>query len=1019
MKHFFCAFFVACAALCGQSATPSASGFVSGQAARALFGQATFTAQDYSSPVNDLGGMSGLAFGANMLFVADSNRFGSYPSNNRIIIFKNISANLPSPTAELNTDFYGEGPCPVCDNHQAQQIVLGQSNLLGVDANPGQSGLSQATAVATNGQILAVADTNNNRVLLWHTLPTTDGALPDTVLGQANFNALVSATSQSGMSGPQGVWIQGNRLFVADTVNGRVLVWNNIPAAGANNTPADYVLGEPNFTTTPPPTSNSNQPGTTASNMVAPVGVSSDGTHLFVTDLGQNRVMIWNSIPTTTYQPADVIVGQPDTVSSVGDNVTVMCPSDGTTTATEANGTTETVPAYPPMCESTLDFPRFALSDGTRLFVADGGNDRVLIFNKIPTTNGASADIVLGQPNFTVDNVQEGSDVTDTTEDASIDRSGADQVRTPSGLAWDGTNLYVSDPYDRRVLVFSEGNNAVSSSGTLNSASLEAFAVGSISFSGTVNTGNTITVTIDATNYTYTTVKNDTITTIIAALVKNISDSNSGKGDPNVWVFSEAADGGILLTSRVPGAAGDNITYSATDTDSTDLTVTALNANLQGGTESELGPGSLVTFKTSPALQTATYVSGGSFSGSVNQTCLVAFNGGSTAASGTLPLTGTNTVAAGTSIILDVTGGGFSGPATSATLSNGTATCSGTITLTSTLSGAFTDEPATTNSIVNGGYTHELSGIQVYFDGIRAPILYVSPTQINAQLPFETQNTTGSTAWIRTVWKDGTITATVPSPVGVVGGDPGIFAMPGNDPRPAMAMHYSNNAIGLIDMEGTTFPAGETVTATINSVAYTYTIQSTDTTLANVETGLINVINTTSGSPVTATASGEYNRVILTAKKAGSGGNGITIATTTSNSNGVTTTALNTTTCCASKAGTPITSSSPAVPGETIVVYATGLGTEGTPSAAQEGQVTGKVYTGPAPSTGTTLTNLVDDSEVGGLTANVLFAGLAPGTVGLYEVILQLDNSLPANGHTPIYIAQQGYVSNIVTIPVN
>ena len=45
-----------------------------------------------------------------------------------------------------------------------------------------------------------------------------------------------------------------------------------------------------------------------------------------------------------------------------------------------------------------MDFPRFALSDGTRLFVADGGNDRVLIYNTIPTQNAAAADVILGQP---------------------------------------------------------------------------------------------------------------------------------------------------------------------------------------------------------------------------------------------------------------------------------------------------------------------------------------------------------------------------------------------------------------------------------------------------------------------------------------------------------------------------------------------------------------------------------------------------------------------------------------------
>ncbi len=52
------------------------------------------------------------------------------------------------------------------------------------------------------------------------------------------------------MRGPQGVWIQGSKLFVADTQNNRVLIWNTIPTQ--NNQPADVVLGQPDFTTSPP-----------------------------------------------------------------------------------------------------------------------------------------------------------------------------------------------------------------------------------------------------------------------------------------------------------------------------------------------------------------------------------------------------------------------------------------------------------------------------------------------------------------------------------------------------------------------------------------------------------------------------------------------------------------------------------------------------------------------------------------------------------------------------------------------
>ena len=38
-------------------------------------------------------------------------------------------------------------------------------------------------------------------------------------------------------------------LFVADTQNNRVMVWNTLPTK--NNQPADFVLGQPNFTTSP------------------------------------------------------------------------------------------------------------------------------------------------------------------------------------------------------------------------------------------------------------------------------------------------------------------------------------------------------------------------------------------------------------------------------------------------------------------------------------------------------------------------------------------------------------------------------------------------------------------------------------------------------------------------------------------------------------------------------------------------------------------------------------------------
>ena len=88
------------------------------------------------------------------------------------------------------------------------------------------------------------------------------------------------------------------------------------------------MLGQPNLTTIVQPDLTKADSGATASNMESPVSVTSDGLRLFVADLGHNRVMIWNSIPTSNNQPADVIVGQPDTISSFSNNCLALCAPD-------------------------------------------------------------------------------------------------------------------------------------------------------------------------------------------------------------------------------------------------------------------------------------------------------------------------------------------------------------------------------------------------------------------------------------------------------------------------------------------------------------------------------------------------------------------------------------------------------------------------------------------------------------------------------------------------------------------
>jgi len=228
--------------------------FVTGQAARMTVGQESFTAQEPSgTSAYRLGAVGGLAYANNTLVVVDSNHVQADPVQNRVLIYNDISRFVLSPTAEIPQGVR----CPVCVGNLetgGANVVLGQPDFVSTDFNITQTGFQMPTGVATDGKILVVADTGNNRVLIWKSIPTTIDAPADIVLGQPDFVTLqlpAPVNSQS-FRGPQGVWIQGTRLFVADTQNHRVMVWNTIPTS--NNQAADYVLGQPNFTTTVPST---------------------------------------------------------------------------------------------------------------------------------------------------------------------------------------------------------------------------------------------------------------------------------------------------------------------------------------------------------------------------------------------------------------------------------------------------------------------------------------------------------------------------------------------------------------------------------------------------------------------------------------------------------------------------------------------------------------------------------------------------------------------------------------------
>jgi hypothetical protein len=288
-------------------------------------------------------------------------------------------------------------------------------------------------------------------------------------------------------------------------------------------------------------------------------------------------------------------------------------------------------------------------------------------------------------------------------------------------------------------------------------------------------------------------------------------------------------------------------------------------------------------------------------------------------------------------------------------------------------------------------------------------LLYVSPTQINAQVPWELASSTSASTYVRVQWKDGHVTATTPVGVPIVPENPGLFTFEGPDPRPVVALHSSDYATGTVSVDGLATP-GDNLTIKIQDRPYTYTVQSGDT-LASIRDGFVALIN--HDPLVQASPAAIYTRVRLRARIPGPEGNGIKFSIVSPDGVTAILTPFNESLCCANEAGSLVTEDNPALPGETILVYGTGLGAI-SPDDAQQTLVTGMPYTGPV------LNDPVESvsSLAGGKTANVLSAGLKPGTLALYEVALELNSSQPSNSLTQLTISQSTFTSNIVTFPV-
>ena len=170
------------------------------------------------------------------------------------------------------------------------------------------------------------------------------------------------------------------------------------------------------------------------------------------------------------------------------------------------------------------------------------------------------------------------------------------------------------------------------------------------------------------------------------------------------------------------------------------------------------------------------------------------------------------------------------------------------------------------------GLPTDLGGVQVYVDGNRLPLYYVSATKIIAQLPYKLSNTNASSLYVRTVRGDGTVYVSTAVGLPIAQQNPGIYATGTQEPRQAVAVHATSHATATILIDGVT-TVGDYVTVTIDDRVYTYTAIADDTN-TQVENVFIQKINNNPEERVTAVPAGQFTRIRLFAKAAWPGGRG-------------------------------------------------------------------------------------------------------------------------------------------------
>lgn len=380
----------------------------------------------------------------------------SHPGGNRVSIF-DVSGDIkPTGMPSITTigHFDADGKVDFVDRPAGSRLN-------------GRVMYPRSVALDSVDHRLFVSDQYNSRVLIFKL--TDDNRVLDRtahwVLGEPDvYTGKLWDISARNMLIPYGLAYDepNKRLFVGDGWHNRVLVFDADPDRMKTYEAASVVIGQPDFTTI--------KLGAGAAGVdfqilgadrgiggggSAPLAMDFDekGQRLFLTDSGNNRVLVYDIAPDHLKNgPAAIaVIGQPDFDSKAS---TPPSRGGGAFSGDEGEGASAGAAKGRVTNDHSFDFPGGVAFDPgrNRLFVVDGNNARVLVFDVSAGKlhNGMSAYAVIGQKDFTT------GDGTRLRSKKISEEEGSRRFNIPSSLVYDATKdrLYVTDRGNERTMIF-------------------------------------------------------------------------------------------------------------------------------------------------------------------------------------------------------------------------------------------------------------------------------------------------------------------------------------------------------------------------------------------------------------------------------------------------------------------------------------------------------------------------------------------------------------------------------------